>query len=200
MPIISSDVLCCRNWQVGYLYHLVNKCFFGSECMSVNAFVNSHLHVCTKEAWWQNTLLPINLHVTLSTEFSPGGVDGWWGAYTAKGKHEDPEQNEKRSLALHHLLHGQSFANPPLHHPVFSVQGPARQNTLSENPCWEPRLCHHAAHCGVDKEKSGCGSSEHIFPVKIQIGSVKVWADSLGMRTPHSVKRKKKKGWDRQPI
>lgn len=25
MPIISSDVLCCRNWQVGYLYHLVNK-------------------------------------------------------------------------------------------------------------------------------------------------------------------------------
>lgn len=113
MPIISSDVLCCRNWQVGYLYHLVNKCFFGLECMSVNAFVNSHLHVCTKEAWWQNTLLPINLHVTLSTEFSPGGVDGWWGAYTAKGKHEDPEQNEKRSLALHHLLHGQSFANPP---------------------------------------------------------------------------------------
>lgn len=98
---------------------------------------------------------PLNFHL--------GGVDGWWGAYTAKGKHEDPEQNEKRSLALHHLLHGQSFANPPLHHPVFSVQGPARQKTLSENHCWEPRLCHHAAHCGVDKEKSGCGSSEHMF-------------------------------------
>lgn len=73
MPIISSDVLCCRNWQVGYLYHLVNKCFFGSECMSANAFVNSHLHVCTKEAWWQNTLLPINMwHCPLN--FHLGGM------------------------------------------------------------------------------------------------------------------------------
>lgn len=74
-------------------------------------------------------------------------------------------QNKTRKEAL--LSTTSSMANPlripPLHHPVFSVQGPARQKTLSENPCWEPRLCHHAAHCGVDKEKSGCGSSEHMF-------------------------------------
>lgn len=84
----------------------------------------------------KNTLLPINLHVTLSTEFSPGGVDGWWGAYTAKGKHEDPEQNEKRSLALHHLLHGQSFANPPPPPPSVFCPG----SSSAENPQWEPLL------------------------------------------------------------
>lgn len=108
MPIISSDVLCCRNWQVGYLYHLVNKCFFGLECMSVNAFVNSHLHVCTKEAWWQNTLLPINLHVTLSTEFSPGG---WMGdEVLTLLKANMRIQNKTRKEAL--LSTTSSMANP----------------------------------------------------------------------------------------
>lgn len=163
MPIISSDVLCCRNWQVGYLYHLVNKCFFGLECMSVNAFVNSHLQCALKRPDGKTHCSPLTYMWHCPLNFHLGG---WMGdEVLTLLKANMRIQNKTRKEAL--LSTTSSMANPlripPLHHPVFSVQGPARQKTLSENPCWEPRLCHHAAHCGVDKEKSGCGSSEHMF-------------------------------------
>lgn len=108
MPIISSDVLCCRNWQVGYLYHLVNKCFFGLECMSVNAFVNSHLQCALKRPDGKTHCSPLTYMWHCPLNFHLGG---WMGdEVLTLLKANMRIQNKTRKEAL--LSTTSSMANP----------------------------------------------------------------------------------------
>lgn len=100
------------------MYHLVNKCLFGLECRSANAFINSHVCLSvrsTKEARWQNTKhAALCEHVTLSTGFTSGCAE----VLNLLKANSRPEQHEKRNITLH--LPGQSFANLP--HPTAAPQ------------------------------------------------------------------------------
>lgn len=160
--------LYCKNGLI-FLYHLVSKCFSRLEWIDMIALITSHVHIWASrldaKAYCSVLMYPICDRICCLFVWDPSlsPLNLYVGNVVTSGHRLLKECTNISALKTKRKKKHQSPPPAPVFCKSPRCSPSGVQLSLLSFPQWEPGLCHHAAHCGVDKGSLAVGAQNIWF-------------------------------------